>query len=106
VLAGDAQKPDDRENLPGTNLPLRLVRYSLRHEWPRRLADLVERRFLLHVHEPLTEACLRRLAELMVEAELLLSQQVESEIAACRHRLRQHYGKSIATGIRAEKAVR
>jgi glycerol-3-phosphate dehydrogenase len=94
ALTGDAtSQPDDRENLPGTNLPLRFVRHSLVHEWPRRLADVVERRLLLHFHEPLTVDCLRRLAELMIEANLLPAKKLEPEIAACRRRLAEHYGK-------------
>jgi glycerol-3-phosphate dehydrogenase len=90
-------RADDHESLPGTNLPLRFVRYSLRHEWPRRLADLVERRLLLHFHEPLTPACLRRLAETMVEEQLLAPEKIEAEISDCRGRLAEHYAKKIVT---------
>jgi glycerol-3-phosphate dehydrogenase len=93
-LTGPSQA-GDRESLSGTNLPLRFVRYSLRHEWPSRLADLVERRFLLHFHEPLTEACLRRLAEAMVEEQLLAPEHLEAEVAECRRRLVERYAKKI-----------
>jgi glycerol-3-phosphate dehydrogenase len=86
---------DDRDDLPGTSLPLRFVRHSVRTEWPRALNDLVERRLLLHFHEPLFEACLRRLGELLVEAKLLSPHAVESEIDACRRRLAAHYGKRV-----------
>jgi glycerol-3-phosphate dehydrogenase len=95
LASDDSSRPDDRENLPGTNLPLRFVRYCLAHEWPRRLSDLVERRLLLHFHEQLGEPCLRRLAELMIEAKLLTPEQLDSEIAACRRRLTEHYGKTL-----------
>ncbi len=91
-----AARPDDRQNLPDTAIPCRLVRFSLAREWPRRLADVVERRLLLHFHPSLSESCLRRIAELMNEAQLLASDRIDDEIQTCRRRLAEHYGKRTA----------
>lgn len=98
ALGGESlpARPDDRDNLPDTELPLRFVRYSIQREWPRTLDDLIERRLLLHFHEPLTEACLRRLAAEMAAAGLLAPGSLEKVVSHCRERLSKRFGKRVA----------
>ena len=89
-------RSDLSQNLPGTWLPLSFVRWVIRHEWVRRLEDLVERRLLLLHHPRLSEACLRQLAALLVEADVLRESAVAAAIENCRNRLILHYGKRLA----------
>jgi glycerol-3-phosphate dehydrogenase len=88
-----APQPDDRENLPGTSLPKRFVRYTLNHEWVSRLADLVERRLMLHFHREISEACLQQLAHLLVESGQLAIEDLEQEVTVTRQRLADHFGR-------------
>lgn len=82
-------------NLDGTELPVAFARWVVRHEWVHRLGDLIERRLML-LYQPITAACLRQLAELLAEAELILPEQIDAEIQATIQRLHQHFGKRLA----------
>lgn len=86
---------DTNDNLPGTALPCRFVRWVIRHEWVRRLEDLVERRLMLLYHPRLLEACLRRVTALLVEEDLLPASAQDAAVSACIERLRTHFGKRI-----------
>ncbi len=85
----------DRGNLAGTELPRALVRWMIRHEWVTRLADLVERRLMLLLVEPLGETTLRELTDLLVEAGRLSPAAVEAELAVTIERLAEHFGKRV-----------
>jgi glycerol-3-phosphate dehydrogenase len=87
---------DDHESLRGTSLPLRFVRWVIRREVPRRVADLVERRLMLLYRRDLTGATLQHLAELLVEAGVLAPDQMAGEVQACAARLHAHFGKRIS----------
>lgn len=82
-------------NLDGTALPVAFARWVVRHEWVRSIGDLVERRLMLLYHPGLTILCLRQLAELLVEAKLLLPDQIDVEVQATIRRLEQHFGKRL-----------
>jgi glycerol-3-phosphate dehydrogenase len=86
---------DDRDNLCGTSLPLRFVRWVIRHEAVARLADLVERRLMLLYQPQLSAETLRQLAELLADAAILPRGQIESEVQACIVRLQTHFGKRV-----------
>lgn len=83
-------------NLDGTELPVAFARWVVRHEWVRSLGDLVERRLMLLYH-PLTAACLRQLAEVLAEAELIVPEQIDAEIQVTIQRLHRHFSKRLAT---------
>lgn len=95
TLSAEPERTDPRENLPGTSLPCRFVRWVIRNEWVQRLEDLVERRLMLLYHPGLSDACLRRLARLLSEERRLPEADQESAVAACRERLQKHYGKRV-----------
>jgi glycerol-3-phosphate dehydrogenase len=82
--------------LRDTDLPLGFVRWVIRHEWVRRLSDLVERRLMLLYDPRLSEACLVELASLLVEQGVLASDRLETELARTRERMVTHFGKRLA----------
>jgi glycerol-3-phosphate dehydrogenase len=81
--------------LRGTEIPVALARWSIRHEWAGRLSDLVERRLMLVYHEPLNRATLQHLAELLVSEGKLEPHESELEVSTTIERLKQHFGKHI-----------
>lgn len=88
-------KPDDRNNVVGTSIPRGFVRYSLRHEWPRRLMDLVERRLLLHFEPGLSLSTLQELGQLMADEGAIPPHQLDEEVQASRDRLAAYYGRTL-----------
>jgi glycerol-3-phosphate dehydrogenase len=82
--------------LAGTDLPISFVRWVIRHEWVRRLSDLVERRLMLLYERRLSKTCLRQLAALLVEEGVLPMSEAEAEVATTVERLRIRYGKRLA----------
>lgn len=82
-------------NLDGTSLPLCLARWVIEHEHVRRLEDLIERRLMLLYHEPLTAACLRQLADLLVAAGRLPAARRDQALAAAAERLKNRYGRRL-----------
>lgn len=83
------------ESLPGTNLPLDFARLLIADEWVATLDDLIERRLMLVFEPALSVACLRKLAELLVEAGKLSPAEVESALSRTTARLARHFGKSL-----------
>ncbi|CAK9056394.1 Glycerol-3-phosphate dehydrogenase [Durusdinium trenchii] len=97
-LAQDGQLSS--ELLVGTDLPLDFVRWSIRHEWVRRVDDLVERRLMLLYQPSLSEATLRRLGDLLIEERGISQEEADSQVQATIDRLRDHFGKRLtATAI-------
>jgi glycerol-3-phosphate dehydrogenase len=92
ILSADVE----RELLPDAELPCAFARWSIAHEHPRTLADLVERRLMLLYHQRLTAGCLRRLAALLADAGHLSPQAVDDATNAERERLLARYGKVVA----------
>ncbi len=88
---------ENKRLLTGVDLPLDFARWVVRHEWVRRLDDLVERRLMLLYDRRLSEQCLRPLAELLVEADLIRSEDLQSEVQQTAERLRKHFGKQLAS---------
>lgn len=84
------------ETISGTRIPRAYVGWVIEHEWACRLDDLVERRLMLLYDPGLTEASLRELALLLVDAGRLDAAEVEGEIARVRLRLAEHFDKRIA----------
>jgi glycerol-3-phosphate dehydrogenase len=84
------------ENVRGTQLPLRFVRQVIRDEWPRRLADLVERRLMLLYDPRLSLRTLRHLAELMAEQRVIDESRIAAEVEACAARLSRCYGRKLS----------
>jgi glycerol-3-phosphate dehydrogenase len=84
------------QNLPGTNLPVPVVKWIIEHESPRTLDDLVERRLMLLYHRPLTARCLHELADVLAACGVIPREQVGNQLAATSERLRTHFGKTIA----------
>lgn len=76
-------------------LPKAFVKWVIEREWVTRLDDLVERRLMLLYEPHLTEACLRQLAECLVEAGHLRADQVDESVRTTMQRLRDHYGKHV-----------
>ncbi len=85
----------DKQLLVGVDLPLGFARWTIRHEWVRRLDDLVERRLMLLYDRRLSEACLKQLAELLVEAGLLPAGERQAEVRRTIERLQTHFGKRL-----------
>ena len=67
----------------------------IRHEWARTLGDLVERRLMLLYDQRLKTIGLRQLAEVLVEAGALRSEEVEAELVAYQRRLKEHFGREL-----------
>jgi glycerol-3-phosphate dehydrogenase len=86
----------DRSSVADLDVPCALVRWSIENEHAHTLADLVERRLMLLYHQRLTRGCLRRLAELLVEAGRLPSGELDAAVEAETHRLAARYGKRVA----------
>jgi glycerol-3-phosphate dehydrogenase len=85
----------DPEILHGTALPRGFARWVIEHEWVRSLDDLVERRLMLLYSRRLSHKTLRELATLLVEARLLVAEQVEEEVVRTAQRLRTHFGRKL-----------
>ncbi|HVX10410.1 MAG TPA: glycerol-3-phosphate dehydrogenase/oxidase [Pirellulales bacterium] len=94
---GDILAYADRErtSVPGTDIPRGVVRWVIEREWVRRLDDLVERRLMLLYDPRLSETTLRALAELLVESELLSTDQIDSAVRETVERLRRHFAKKV-----------
>jgi len=82
---------------PGPELPLPsdFVRWVIRSQWVTTLGDLVERRLMLLYEPELSAAALHALAELMRQEGVLAAEQVPLQVAACRDRLRNRFGKEL-----------
>jgi glycerol-3-phosphate dehydrogenase len=90
----DAQSGGEPK-LIGTPIPLATVRDVIRSEWATTLDDLVERRLMLLYHPNLERRCLDQLADLLVEAGLLLADQKSAAVDAVVDRLLTHFGKRV-----------
>ena len=86
---------DDISSLSGTGLPRMFVRWVIENEWVETLGDLVERRLLLVGNAGLSEACLRELAQCLVDANRLRPGDIDSAITDCCTRLQRFYGKQV-----------
>ncbi|NLF68047.1 MAG: glycerol-3-phosphate dehydrogenase/oxidase [Candidatus Anammoximicrobium sp.] len=84
------------DTVAGTHLPRPLVRWVIRREWTATLDDLVERRLMLLYDPGLSQATLRDLAGLLVEAGLLAAADVSQQVAATCQRLHDHFGKTVS----------
>ena len=84
-----------KTTLPGTDIPLTFVRWSIQHEWATTLADLVERRLMLVFKSPLSGQTLRALAEELVASGLLAESAINAAVEAESERLARVYGKRI-----------
>lgn len=82
----------DRENVPGTSIPIAFARQIITREWVHRLVDLVERRLMLIYQRDLGAETLRCLAELLADAGKLDRARIDAEIATAIQHLRKHYG--------------
>ncbi len=102
ATAGE-NEPDEVASITGTDLPRSFVRWIIENEWVETLGDLVERRLLLVGNAVLSEACLRELAECLVDANRLSSSDIDATIAECRTRLRSFYGKTLIDSGQAPK---
>jgi hypothetical protein len=78
-----------------TRLPVGFVRRVIRHEWVTRLSDLVERRLMLLYDQHTSLSTLSHLAGLLVEEGKLEAGREEEEIAQCRRRLADHFGRTL-----------
>lgn len=87
---------DQRESLPGTDLPRGAVRWIIEHEWVHRLDDLVERRLMLLYARRLSEASLRQLAEMLMQSGRLAACDIDREVQGTADRLWRHFGKRLA----------
>jgi glycerol-3-phosphate dehydrogenase len=91
LVRDSSESPPMRELLAGTDVPLAVVDWMIRHEWVTGVADLVERRLLLPFRGPVGEATL-----------LALEQRIAAIHGSCplgaRHaaeRLRRFYGVEV-----------
>lgn len=90
--------PDDdvaRPHIAETTIKRRHVRQVIRHEWVRRLDDLVERRLMLHFAPRLTRATLADLADVLVEEGIVDREARDAEIQRTVARLREHFGRTV-----------
>lgn len=86
---------DGGRKLAGVAIPMALARWSIRHEWPRTVSDLVERRLMLLYEPGLSRETLVDLAQLLAEAKVITAAQIEGEVDAAAERLRRHFGRRI-----------
>jgi glycerol-3-phosphate dehydrogenase len=71
------------------------ARQAIAKEWATRLEDLIERRLMLLYDQQFSAADLQTLADELVTANKLASEQRESAIAAAKARLQQHFGRTL-----------
>ena len=83
------------ESIPGTQIPQSFVDWSIRHEGPRTLEDLIERRLMLAWNCNLSPRTIRSLASCLIETGHLQKADVESEVTRTLRRLEQHYGRRL-----------
>jgi len=83
------------KNIAGTHLPTAIAAWIIKHEFPRTLDDLVERRLMLLYHRPLTMTCLRELAGLMAAAGAFALDQIPGQVTDTVQRFQTHFGKSV-----------
>jgi glycerol-3-phosphate dehydrogenase len=83
------------DSLAGTDLPVAMARWSIRHEAVTTLDDLVERRLMLLYQPSLTQRCLQQLAALLVEAGRLEAAEIETAVQNTVERLAQRHGKRL-----------
>jgi glycerol-3-phosphate dehydrogenase len=81
--------------LTGTRISVSNVRRIIRDEWVSTLDDLVERRLMLLYHPQLQRATLDELAQLLVEANLLRTDEHAATVSSLVHRLADHFGKHV-----------
>lgn len=79
--------------LPGTALPLGVVRRAIELEYVTRLDDLVERRLMLLYEPGLCRATLEALAQELVAAGKLAPAAAPAAVALTTQRLLQHFGR-------------
>lgn len=87
-------EPDYR-CLPGTELPLGLVRRAIELEFVSRLNDLVERRLMLLYEPGLCHETLATLAQELVAAGKLASAEAATAVAQTTDRLLRHFGRKL-----------
>ncbi len=92
--ADGSGSPDARSSVPGTNLPIRFVDWSIEYEWVHTLGDLVERRLGLVFAPGLSRQTLEVLADRLCHAGLLTADSRDAEIDACLDNLCRQYGVS------------
>lgn len=90
VVAGLSEP--ERRPIAGTMIPRGFVRWVIRNEWVRCLADLIERRLMLVLTAQLSAKTFRELAELLVDEQLIDRGDLDREVATCRERLTKQYG--------------
>lgn len=82
----------DREVLPGTDVPVGLMREIIRQEWVHSIEDLIERRIMLIYEPTLRVECLQRLGTLLVEAGKLSADKEDAAVRKAKEHLSRHYG--------------
>lgn len=91
-----AQYAADYPCLPGTALPLGVVRRSIELEFVTRLEDLVERRLMLLYEPGFSSETLRVLAQELAAAGKLQPHEISSAVAVTTERLLRHFGRKLA----------
>jgi glycerol-3-phosphate dehydrogenase len=81
--------------LAGTNLPCGAAKYAIEHEWATTLDDLVERRLMLLYEPGISLETLSDLADELVAAGMLTSDQRNEAIESTCNRLQSHFGLSL-----------
>lgn len=84
-----------RISLSETEIPLDFVRWSVENEFVETMSDLVERRLMLIFKEGLSRSTLEDLAQVLVEAGKLRSEDVAAAIDEAIERLDHYYGKTL-----------
>ncbi|MBX3414818.1 MAG: glycerol-3-phosphate dehydrogenase/oxidase [Pirellulales bacterium] len=93
VLAGIENLSADC--VAGTSFPREFARWVIRHEFPRNVSDLVERRLMLLYVPTVSADTLRELATLLAEEGVIGHADIEPEIVRTIDRLVTHFGKCV-----------
>ena len=89
-------------NLDGTQMPKAFARWSIEQEWSPTLDDLVERRLMLLYQRRLTRRCLEQLAEMLVAAGRLESDNAPAAVEHTIERLARRFGKKVKGVVEAQ----
>jgi glycerol-3-phosphate dehydrogenase len=100
---GDDNFDNTHDNVRGTELPIRAVRRIIQTEWVHGLSDLVERRLMLLFDPQLSRRTLMHLAELLAEAEIIKTNEIQQQVDALVARLAERHGKRVEGGSLAVK---
>ncbi len=86
----------ERQSLPGTDIPMSFVDWSIKHEWVGSLGDMIERRLGLVLAPDLSLETICAVADRLCLSGVLCEADRDEEIEGCLTVLEKYYGIKVA----------